>query len=153
MAHPGGRPPKYNSPEEMQVLIDEYFRDCKVNRVLDAGDCQDPILLEDSDVSTDDRHPTVSGLAYALDMSTEGIRNYGNKDEFSATVKTAKLRIELYLEQKLYGNNVTGSIFNLKNNFGWKDKSEQEINAKVETNDTTALEALRIAIESKSSTN
>jgi len=34
------------------------------------------------------------------------------------------------LEQKLYGNAVTGVIFNLKNNFGWQDKTEQEVTTK-----------------------
>ena len=32
--------------------------------------------------------------------------------------------IEAHLEKKLFGNNVTGLIFNLKNNFDWKDKTE-----------------------------
>jgi hypothetical protein len=63
-------------------------------------------------------------------MATETLRDYGTKDEFSATVKRAKQKIEISLEQRLAGNNVTGSIFNLKNNFGWKDKSEVDATLK-----------------------
>jgi hypothetical protein len=35
--------------------------------------------------------------------------------------------VEMSLEQRLAGQAVTGSIFSLKNNFGWKDKSETDI--------------------------
>lgn len=124
---PAGRPPKYNNPEEMQRLIDLYFLACKVTATEDASYIAD-LSEEDAEIvsSIDDAVPTVSGLAYLLGMSTEGLREYGNKDEFSATVKRAKQRIEISLEQRLAGNNVTGAIFNLKNNFGWKDKTERE---------------------------
>lgn len=100
----GGRPTKYNKPEEMQSDIDAYFSQC----------------------FADEKPVTISGLAYALDMTTECLRNYGTKDEFSATVKKAKQRVEIALEERLAGNAPTGAIFNLKNNFGWKDKVETE---------------------------
>lgn len=119
-----GQPPKYSSPELMQDDIDRYFDDCHKNYVWlhSDGKAGPPI-----DTITNDARPTVSGLAYLLDMSTETLRHYGNKDEYTATVKKAKLRIEMALEQHLYGTAVTGAIFNLKNNFGWKDKTEQEL--------------------------
>ncbi|MCK4759931.1 MAG: hypothetical protein KAT69_07760, partial [Candidatus Aminicenantes bacterium] len=71
------------------------------------------------------------GLAYMLDMSTESFRRYGLEEttkgnEFCATVKKAKQRIEKHLESRLDGGNVIGTIFNLKNNFRWKDKFENE---------------------------
>lgn len=102
-----GRPPKYATPEEMQEAIDAYFAECYSN--------EEP--------------PTVSGLAYHLGMSTEAFRNYGEKDAFLATVKRAKQRVEIALEKRLNENAPTGAIFSLKNNFGWKDKTEQEVNA------------------------
>ena len=71
--------------------------------------------------------PTISGLALHLDMSTEALRNYQDKGEFLATIKKAKQKVEVSLEQRLATNTVAGTIFNLKNNFGWKDKQEQEI--------------------------
>ena len=31
------------------------------------------------------------------------------------------------LEANLYNNAITGTIFNLKNNFGWVDKTESDV--------------------------
>ena len=52
---------------------------------------------------------------------------------FSRAVKMAKKIVENWVEEKsLTGDiNATTAIFNLKNNFGWKDKTE------VETTDKT----------------
>lgn len=101
---PVGRPPKYDTPEQMQDAIDAYFALCD-----------------------DDNPPLVSGLAYHLGMSTEALRNYQEKDEFLATVKRAKQRVEIALEKRLNASAPVGAIFSLKNNFGWKDKTEQEL--------------------------
>ena len=125
-----GRPPLYKTPEEMQRIIDLYYFAIK-NREMGEDEIKS-MLSEKEDaelvMSIDDIVPTVSGLAYVLGMTTEAFRNYEQKDEFLATVKKAKQRVEMSLEQRLAGNAVTGSIFNLKNNFGWKDKTEQDIN-------------------------
>lgn len=124
---PAGRPNLYETAEEMQRLIDLYFLTCKIHQ---KGDFE---LVPDDEESQliisgiPDVNPTISGLAYTLGMTTESLRNYGTKEEFSATVKRAKQRVEQHLEGHLYGNSVAGAIFNLKNNFGWKDKTEQEV--------------------------
>jgi hypothetical protein len=123
-----GRPVKYETKEEMQRIIDLYFLACKVRQSEDNG-LLEGLAIEDLEIIKDieGNIPTVAGLAYALNMTRETIRCYGEKDEFSDTIKRAKQRIEISLEQRLAGNNVTGAIFNLKNNFGWKDKTEQEL--------------------------
>lgn len=108
---PAGRPPKYSTAEEMQSVIDGYFQ---TDAFIGEGDKR--VFA-----------PTVAGLAYALDLSRQGLLEYEDKGEFSDTVKKAKQRIAIALEQKLYGQTVTGIIFNLKNNFGWKDQSQQEL--------------------------
>lgn len=110
-----GNRPKYTNPDDMQALIHLYFEDCKKNRVGKAN----------PESVTEDYHPTVSGLALVLDLSRTTLINYEGKEEFKDTVSEAKARIESYNEQALY-QNVSGVIFNLKNNFGWKDKSEVE---------------------------
>ncbi len=125
---PAGRPVKFSSAEEMQTLIDLYFLACKArstgsSAVLD-GLSDDELMIVNDIISF---APTVSGLAYTLDMSTETLRAYGEKGEFSATVKKAKQRIEVYLEENLLGSSPAGTIFNVKNNFGWKDKQETEL--------------------------
>ena len=102
----GGRPKKYETPEQMQVLIDKYFKEC----------------------DEQDEPYTVTGLALALDLDRKSIINYSKDDMFFHTIKNAKLKIENYLGKNLLKNSaVTGTIFNLKNNYGWKDN--QDVNA------------------------
>ena len=125
-----GRPPLYSTSEEMQRIIDLYYLACKSHQRDDPAmlmDLSDGDLLIVNDI--EDVTPSISGLAYTLGMSTESFRRYGTEgyndnSEFCATVKRAKQRVEMSLEQRLAGNAVTGSIFSLKNNFGWKDKTE-----------------------------
>lgn len=106
----GGRPVKYKTPEEMQVLIDAYFERCE-----STYGTENPI------------YPTVTGLAIALDLTRTGLLEYCDKStEFSNTIKAGKARVEHFIEQRLYSGQATGCIFNLKNNFGWKDS--QDIN-------------------------
>lgn len=105
----GGRPPKFKTAKEMQTKIDEYFENCYV----EVGDRRE-------------FRPTMSGLALALGLSRQGLLNYAKSEKFFDTVKAARQIVEQTLEQSLYGNAVTGAIFNLKNNFGWKDKQEVE---------------------------
>jgi hypothetical protein len=70
--------------------------------------------------------PRVAGLAYFLGFEDRSALDYyQDKPEFSRTIKRAKLRIEDALERHLArAASVTGIIFNLKNNFGWKDAQE-----------------------------
>jgi hypothetical protein len=88
----------------MQEAIDEYFD------------------------SLDGELPTITGLALALDFdSRAGLLYYQDeKPEFLATIKRAKGRVEEAMERELINRNgsVTGLIFNLKNNFAWKDAQE-----------------------------
>lgn len=100
-----GRKVKYETPDQLQILIDDYFTASKELK----------------------QHPTITGLAYHLDLTREGLAHYSKKNEFTDTIKRAKQRVEAYIEQRLFEANATGSIFNLKNNFGWKDKTETEL--------------------------
>jgi hypothetical protein len=100
-----GRPPKFQSLEELETLINDYF-----------------------ETEEGKNTPTVTGLALALDTTRKTLLDYCELDnEFSYTIKKAKARVERKMEQHLYGNNVTGLIFNLKNNFGWRDRTETDI--------------------------
>lgn len=124
--NPVGRPPKYTDPEEMQVLIDQYFDHCRINRDVFDGNIEFDADMRDFLV-TDNEFPTVSGLGVVLDLSRQSMINYDGKPEFLDTIKLAKMRIEGGLEQRLFHNNATGTIFNLKNNFSWNDKSEVDM--------------------------
>lgn len=108
----GGRPRIFSSPEEMQEKIDHYF----------------------NEIVTSINPPTVAGLSFHLGFSDRHtLTEYAKYPEFSATVKRAKLQIEMFLEKRLlWDGPVVGPIFNLKNNFGWKDKVETENTHKVD---------------------
>lgn len=80
--------------------------------------------------------PTMTGLALHLGMDRRSLINYGKREKYGDIVAHARLRVEECLERKLYGNTVTGVIFNLKNNFGWKDKNEVEYSEKVQDDGT-----------------
>lgn len=106
-----GRPPKYKTAEELQKLIDQYWENLKP-----------------------EQPPTVTGLALALGMSRQDLINYQARDEFFDTIKQAKQAVEEFNESRLItGNSVAGVIFNLKNNFNWKDKTEQEVSNTIKT--------------------
>ena len=68
----------------------------------------------------------MSGLAYYLEISRQTLVNYSYKDEYFDTIKKARDRIQMQLEENALSNNAnpTFTIFNLKNNFGWKEQSE-----------------------------
>lgn len=110
MSEKRGRPPKYETVEELEKIIDDYFDSLKdeKGRYIDV--------------------PAISELGLHIGLSRQGICEYGNKDEFSDTIKKAKQTIESFLEKNLtVGKAPVGTIFNLKNNFDWKDRSEQLI--------------------------
>lgn len=121
------RPVKYETAEEMQRIIDLYFLACK-NKQSETPEDPKDLSEEDLDVfnSVECVYPTVTGLALSLNMTREGLIHYENKDnpKFADTIKKAKCKIEAFLEGRLYSNNVTGCIFNLKNNYAWADKQE-----------------------------
>jgi hypothetical protein len=106
------RPRKYTRVEDMQQAIDKYFNDCDLK--------EEPY--------------TISGLALALDFdSRTSLLNYCDYEDeddesFLDTIKRAKAKCEFDIERGLLSGkyNATGAIFNLKNNYNWKDKQEIE---------------------------
>lgn len=114
MAGKIGKPLLFEDKEKLQRDIDAYFKECDEKKV--------PY--------------TISGLAYALGTTRRTLLDYQEKDNYSHTIKKAKSKIEAYNEVMLYNKEVptTGVIFNLKNNYGWKDKQEIEADVK---NDVT----------------
>jgi|SRR5690606_27525253 len=103
-----GRPPFFESPEQMTEKIYGYFEETSISDL------------------------TITGLALFLGFeSRQSFYDYGEKQEFAYIIKRARLVIENKYESALTDNNATGSIFALKN-MGWKDKTEQEITGKQE---------------------
>lgn len=144
------RPLKFKTPQELQEKIDEYFAECDEHVI----DITEWVLARDSSgtlkkdetgqnylveiahkVKTNQIPYTITGLALSLDTTRQTLLEYegeviGREDkdpEFADTIKKAKTKIEQFNEMQLYGASPTGTIFNLKNNYGWKDKTEQDI--------------------------
>ena len=96
---------KYKTEEELKKAIDNYFIEC----------------------DNKEKPYTITGLALALGIDRATLMRYGNRESYATLIKNAKLKVENQLEESLYrlGNN-SGVIFNLKNNYGWKDSVEVE---------------------------
>lgn len=104
-----GQPRKIKSVDEMEKLIDRYFLD----------------------ICNKENRPTVEGLAIHLGfLSRQSLLNYeGYGKEYKNSLKRAKL----YIESQIVQGAMTGKLnshfctFSLKNNFGWKEKTELEV--------------------------
>lgn len=120
--HAGGRPKAYTDVEIMQQKIDSYFDSCFEPK----RDKEGKILrdFDGSAIMVQTKPFTLSGLALALDIDRRTLLNYSKDDKFFPTIKKARNKIEAFLEEQLITNGGTGVIFNLKNNYGWKDKQE-----------------------------
>lgn len=117
-----GRPLKFETPEIMQKLIDDYFEDC---------DAKGEIY-------------TVVGLAMALDTDRQTLIRYNERDEFSDTIKKAKQRVENQMVSRaLKGEyNSAVSIFLMKNNFGYQDKVDVRIDNEEDDPITIAMKGI-----------
>lgn len=101
--HPGGRPLKFENVGELERAISEYFVWAAENK----------------------RPLTIGRLCCFLDCDRDTLLNYQHKDEFFGTIKRAKRKIEADKEERLNSvQYVTGIIFDLKNNHGWKDQHD-----------------------------
>ncbi len=141
MANSEGRPLKFKSVAILQKKIDAYFAECdphvvEITEHVEARGKDGTLLKDEHGLNylvevahkkkTKQIPYTITGLAVALGTSRETLINYENKEQFFDTIKASKTRIENFTEQMLFGPSPTGTIFNLKNNYGWKDKTEQE---------------------------
>ena len=167
--HPGGRPLKFQSVEELQQQIDAYFAECEREedtRVFRHGEkfqwtdketgqhercleCRGRILDEFKLPTRgcilvrgelkEETKATITGLALALGCDKETIRDYRERDGFSAPIKSAYLRVEQEHELNLHDARVppAKTIFALSN-FGWKNP--QHIDQTVTVNSDGAAE-------------
>lgn len=101
----GGRPAKYDSPDDLHAAVMSFFEDCQHDKI----------------------KATITGLSLYLGFeSRSSLDDYMKRsNEFSFIIKRAKLAVENSYE--LSGQTI--DIFALKN-MGWSDK--QEIDQKTE---------------------
>jgi hypothetical protein len=128
----GGRPPFYNTAEEIQEKIDAYFEECKGEILFDSDG--NPMVDKYGNVIRVGVRPlTITGLALALGFnSRQALLNYRAKDEFHDTILRAKAKVERYAEERLFDKDgANGAKFSLANNFdGWREKKEIEADVK-----------------------
>jgi hypothetical protein len=99
--HAGGRPLKFQSVEELQAKIDDYFE------------------------VTGREKWSIVGLAIHLGTFRNVLMDYQDKDEFSTTIKSAKSKVELAYEESGMRRGNAFDIFRMKN-MGWKDSYENK---------------------------
>lgn len=113
----------YKTPEDMQKVIDEYFDWCdnRTKTIYDNKTAHEIVINFPAPY-------TMSGLARKLGFSRQALSDYKKKDEFLDTITRARERVEEDIETRLMETrNEKGAMFNLKNNFGWRDKTETEL--------------------------
>lgn len=123
------RPLKFETVEELSERISEYFHQCDTNiKVMFTKD-GDPIEVPDP------KPYTISGLAYFLGTNRQTLLNYEEREEFVDTIRAAKARIEAFVEESLWTPKIAqGVVFNLKNNFGWKEQQDINMSGEMEIN-------------------
>lgn len=129
-----GRPLLFDSTEALEKKIDEYFDSCEeevwAKTRNEDGDVEwQPELDHKGNIRKERVKPyTVSGLAAYLGCDRRTLINYELRPEFFPIIKRAKTRIEAYVEETaIMAKNPTGSIFNLKVNFGWQEKEKVDL--------------------------
>lgn len=124
----GGRPPMYETAEEMQEKIDAYFKECEGVVLTDEDGL--PIFDKYGNVIRTGVRPfTITGLALALGFATrQSLLDYQGKPEFVDTISRAKSKVEQYAEERLFDKDgANGAKFSLANNFkGWSEKKQIE---------------------------
>lgn len=122
LGNSGGRPSKYDSPEQLEKKCEEYF---------------EQFTEQDADSPN---YPTVTGLALFLGFcDRQSLYDYREKQEFSAIIKRALLVVENHYEYRCNFQSPTGAIFALKN-MGWKDKNEVDHTSKGEAISLTPMQ-------------
>ena len=114
-----GRMPKYRDPEILQQKIDEYFDMCDNTFIISYVNNQE---------KKTQKPYTISGLCVYLNICNDTLIEYEKNPNFVDILKNARMKILNYVVENAStgGLNPTFSIFNLKNNFHWKDKQEIE---------------------------
>lgn len=152
MANPIGHPLKFKTKEELEKKIQEYFDHCRphiaerpvlqymvreqrinpktkkkvwIVRSPKRGESYNHVVEGKEKYITQEEPVTVTGLAVFLDTNRETLIRYQKKEQFYDTITRAKALIHAYAEKSLWQvKSVNGIIFNLKNNWEWKDQSE-----------------------------
>ena len=127
-----GRPLKFNSPEEMQLAIDKYIDECENNTREVYSKAAQEIVTIAAPIPL-----TIEGLVYELDIERQTLLNYQAKDDFFDTIKKIKDKVlKNQVEMAMSGeSDKVMTIFLLKNNQGYADKTESHITGELQVNE------------------
>lgn len=150
-----GRPKKYTK-KSLQEAVDGYF--ASIGRTVTARDEHGDLLYNDEGweikITQYIRPPSVSGLYLHLGIDRSTWQNYADArlhPDLAGVVAQARVRMEAYLEEQLLTRekNVQGLIFNLQNNYGWREKREVELGGETRQAVAAGTQAQSMSIAEK----
>lgn len=122
----------YKTPEELAAKIDDFFTMCASHT--------EEVMSASGQIKNISRPliPTEHALAMHLGISLRTFHNYKNHKDYETLHDVANMASEIILGLKTVGlvnnkGNVEGIKFDLKNNYGWKDKFDVDSDNKNET--------------------
>ena len=118
-----GRPQKWNNPEELNQMIQEYFIECETHKEeVYSKEADRMIVINSPEI------PTIAGLAFHLGTDRGNIYAYRGKPEFSNIIKMARDYILTRFEKKManVNGNIGGLLF-LAKNYGYSDQQDIRI--------------------------
>jgi len=133
--HPGGRPLKYQTVEELQTAVDNYFTECD-NKIIVKQHAHSKGITE---VKTPTPY-TIAGLARALEVDRDTINNYSKRDEYFGVITGARDKIqESNITLALAGcHDSKIAALNLASNYGYATKSETDVSGSLSIEDKLA---------------
>lgn len=136
---------KYRTAAALQKGVDAYFdaisyeENVTVRVPTQQRDKDGHVIYEDKPVIARNGRqavrtmwtepPSIAGLCLSLGICRDTWAAYAKDEVFSDTVTRARGRVEAYLVGRLETKGARGVIFNLQENFGWKERKELGLDA------------------------
>lgn len=163
------RTKKYKSAAALLKAVDKYFD--KISREIDVTELV-PLLDDDGHAVMGKRGPiyvqekvrdnsgnvmrklqytvppSLAALCLDIGISSVTWAAYSDDDDLGPVCAYAKLRVEAYLtEQVNIRDRPQGVIFNLQNNYGWRERSEHTAKIHDETEGISLIDKINLIRE------
>lgn len=163
------RTKKYRTAAALLKAVDKYFD--KISRIVNATEIE-PLIDDDGRVVMGKKGPiyvhkiicnqkgepykkleyivppSLAALCLDLGISQVTWAAYSDDDELGSVCAYAKLRVEAYLtEQVNIRDRPQGVIFNLQNNYGWRERSEHTAKIQDETDGISLIDKINLIRE------
>lgn len=128
-----GAPKKYKTAAALRRACEDYFDSisCEIEAKYPTGEQIKNVRGEPIRYTVFAKPPSLQELWLKLGISKKTWCNYANSEDpsYQWVTQWAKANVEAYLAGKILegGKGVQGIIFTLKNNFGWREKTEIEV--------------------------